>query len=76
MGVVNNAVAGLGFAADIPKVVFPIDMFLVESDISAVEKSFMQFAEGLTSWAPPPQNKVLKKPPRICLLYTSDAADE
>lgn len=62
---VNNAVAGLGFAPDIPKVVFPIEMFLVESDISGVEKSFMQFAEGLTSWSPPPQTKAMKKLPRI-----------
>lgn len=62
---VNNAVAGLGFAPDIPKVVFPIDMFLVESDISAVEKTFMQFAEGLTSWSPPAPSKAMKKLPRI-----------
>ncbi len=35
VGVVRNSVAGLGFAADIPMVVFPIEMFLVESDIGA-----------------------------------------
>ena len=56
---VNNAVAGLGFVPDIPKVVFPIEMFLVESDISAVEKKFMEFVDGLTHWQPPPQAKAL-----------------
>jgi hypothetical protein len=63
--VVRNSVAGLGFAPDIPMVVFPIEMFLVESDISAVERNFMQFAEGLTSWSPPPQVKATKKLPMI-----------
>lgn len=62
---VNNAVAGLGFAPDIPKVIFPIEMFLVESDISAVEKKFMEFVDGLTHWQPPPQAKASGKLPRV-----------
>ncbi len=62
---VRNSVAGLGFAADIPMVVFPIDMFLVESDISAVERDFMKFVEGLRSWQAPEQTKVAKKLPMI-----------
>ena len=65
VGVTRNAVAGLGFAPDIPMVVFPIDMFLVESDISAVEREFMKFVEGLRSWKAPEQNKAVTKPPKL-----------
>ena len=63
--VVKNAVSGLGFASDIAMVTFPIDMFLIESDISQVEREFMKFAEGLTSWTAPGQVRLVKKLPKI-----------
>jgi len=45
-------VAGLGFAPDIAMVVFPIEMFLVESDISQVDREVDRFVEGVTRWRP------------------------
>ncbi len=50
VGVVKNAVAGMGFDADIPMVTFPIDMFLVGSDVAPVERTVEQFVAGLTTW--------------------------
>lgn len=50
--VIRNAVAGLGLAPEIPMVVFPIETFLVQSDISQVERESDQFVEGLTRWRP------------------------
>lgn len=52
MGVVKNAVAGMGFDADIPMVTFPIGMFLVGSDISPIERRVEEFVAGLTKWRP------------------------
>lgn len=50
--VVRNAVAGLGFAPEIAMVTFPIETFLVQSDISAVEREAGQFVDGLLRWRP------------------------
>jgi hypothetical protein len=61
VGVVKNAVAGLGFAPDIAMVVFPIDMFLVGADISQVERDSMRFTDGLTVWEAPEQIRTTSK---------------
>ena len=50
MGVVRNAVAGLGFARDTPMVEFPIDVFLIESDLSPVKKAKKRFIDGFVNW--------------------------
>lgn len=52
VGVVRNAVAGMGFDADIPMVTFPVDLFLVGSDIAPVEGAAERFEAGLTVWRP------------------------
>ena len=52
VGVVRNAVAGLGFAPDIAMVSFPISMFLAESDISPLKAGLDRFVDGLTTWTP------------------------
>jgi hypothetical protein len=50
--VVRNAVAGLGFAPEIAMVTFPIETFLVQSDISQVEREAGMFVDGLVRWRP------------------------
>ena len=50
MGVVRNAVAGLGFDRDTPMVEFPIDVFLIESDLSPVKKAKKKFIDGFSNW--------------------------
>src|SRR5258705_13921218 len=50
LGVVKNAVSGLGFAPETPLVAFPVDLFLPESDLSAVKQRRQDFYEGLTAW--------------------------
>jgi hypothetical protein len=50
VGVMTNAVAGLGLAPDAAMVTFPIDMFLPGSDISPVETRKQEFYDGLTRW--------------------------
>src|SRR5262249_37140503 len=50
VGVMTNAVAGLGLAPDAAMVTFPIAMFLPGSDISPVEARKHEFYEGLTRW--------------------------
>jgi hypothetical protein len=50
VGVMKNAVSGLGLAPDAAMVTFPIEMFLPGSDISPVEKHKHEFYEGLTGW--------------------------
>ena len=50
VGVMKNAVSGLGFAPDAAMITFPIDMFLPGSDIAPLEKRRHEFYEGLTKW--------------------------
>ena len=50
MGVMTNAVAGVGLAPDAAMVTFPIEMFLPGSDISPMEVRQREFYDGLTRW--------------------------
>src|SRR5688572_24993778 len=50
VGVMKNAISGLGLAPDGAMVTFPIDMFLPGSDISALEGRRREFYNGLTNW--------------------------
>jgi hypothetical protein len=50
VGVVRNAFAGLGFDQDAPMVTFPIDAFLVGSDLTPMREKLHDFMDGLVSW--------------------------
>jgi hypothetical protein len=52
VGVVKNAVSGLGLAPDAAMVTFPIEQFLPGSDIAPVEARRGEFYDGLTRWTP------------------------
>ncbi len=52
VGVVKNAVSGLGLAPEAAMVTFPIDLFLPGSDITLVQKRKQEFYDGLTRWQP------------------------
>ena len=65
MGVVRNAIAGLGFDQDASMVVFPIAPFLVGGDIAPVGAQFERFVEGLTGWQPRSRDTGLRQPPKL-----------
>ncbi len=65
--VVRNAVAGIGFVPDIAMVTFPIELFLVESDIAPVEREVDRFVEGLTRWQPEPTRNQVRELPMLKL---------
>ena len=48
-------------------VVFPIDPFLVGSDISAIGNAFPRFIEGLTHWQPRSGDTGLNRPPPVAI---------
>jgi hypothetical protein len=50
LGVVRNAVSGLGFPPEAPVVAFPVDMFLPGSDLASIEARKQEFYDGLTAW--------------------------
>jgi hypothetical protein len=50
VGVMKNAVSGLGLAPDAAMITFPIDMFLPGSDIAPLEKRRQEFYDGFTQW--------------------------
>jgi hypothetical protein len=50
LGVVRNAVSGLGFPPEAPVVAFPVDTFLPGSDLSSVAARRREFYDGLTVW--------------------------
>jgi len=60
-----NAISGFGFAPEVSMVTFPIDTFLVDSDLSSVEQNLDKFVDGLTKWEPKVKEKGLLKPPKI-----------
>ena len=65
VGVVRNSMAGLGFDQDASMVIFPIAPFLVDSDISPVERDVHKVAEGLTDWKPANSETGIQYPPRV-----------
>jgi hypothetical protein len=62
-GVIKNAVRGLGFAPEIAMVTFPIDLFLIKSDLSPIANKVEAFIEGLTAWEPTVKGLGLFRPP-------------
>lgn len=50
VGVMKNAVSGLGLAPAAAMITFPIEMFLPGSDISSIEHRKQEFYDGLTRW--------------------------
>ena len=52
VGVMLNAVSGLGLAPDAAMVTFPIELFLPGSDIAPVEARKREFYDGLLRWKP------------------------
>jgi len=65
VGVVRNAIAGLGFDQDAPMVVFPIAPFLVGGDIAPVRDSFDRFIDGLIKWQPRARETGMRRPPKL-----------
>ncbi|HUJ74469.1 MAG TPA: hypothetical protein VL359_06400, partial [bacterium] len=74
MGVVRNAMAGMGFDGEVPMVTFPIDMFLVGSDVSPVEGAVQRFVDGLTRWRPRITKKQVLRPEPI-VVEAGDAEE-
>ncbi|MCB1739165.1 MAG: hypothetical protein KDK91_02265 [Gammaproteobacteria bacterium] len=60
-----NAAAGLGLDRELSKVDFPIDLFLVGSNIDAVTEQAESFVTGLTHWRPATDRTGLREPPRV-----------
>jgi hypothetical protein len=50
LGVVRNAVSGLGLPPEPPVVAFPVDIFLPGSDLSPIKARRQEFYERLTGW--------------------------
>lgn len=67
----KNAVAGIGLGPEAAGVAFPIDLFLANSDISAVAARKQEFYDGLTRWAPQATSSASTKPPLITVAGDS-----
>ena len=65
VGVLNNAIAGLGFDREVAMVTFPIDPFLVGGDVSPIEAKAEDFVEGLISWSPTTTETGMHEPPKV-----------
>ncbi|MDO8596322.1 MAG: hypothetical protein Q7R45_06845 [Sulfuricaulis sp.] len=50
VGVMKNAVSGVGLPPDAAMVTFPIDMFLPGADIAPLKARKQEFYDGLTRW--------------------------
>jgi len=67
VGVIKNALSGMGFDQDASMVVFPVDVFVTESDISPVEKRQDEFVSGLIDWKPAAQEIGMRNAPMITI---------
>jgi hypothetical protein len=65
VGVVRNAFAGLGFDQDAPMVTFPIEPFLVGSDLAPVRERLQSFVDGLIAWQPNATRTGIQQPPML-----------
>ena len=61
----TNAIAGLGFDREVAMVTFPIDPFLVGSDLAPVEARKADFVDGLTSWEPRTKETGVQVPDKV-----------
>jgi hypothetical protein len=52
VGVVRNAVSGLGLAPDVAMVTFPTETFLPGSDLAQLKVRKSEFYDALTRWSP------------------------
>jgi hypothetical protein len=50
VGVMKNAVSGLGLAPDAAMITFPIELFLPGSDVAPIAQRKGEFYDGLTRW--------------------------
>ncbi len=62
---VRNSLAGLGFDQDASMVVFPIDPFLVGSDLTPIEQAIDKFSGGLTDWQAATNETGINHPPKV-----------
>ncbi len=65
VGVVRNAFAGLGFDQDASMVTFPIDPFLVGSDLTPIYQKVHDFVESLMSWEAKAKQTGIQQPPML-----------
>jgi hypothetical protein len=63
--VVRNAFAGLGFDQDAAMVTFPIELFLVGSELTPVRERLHEFVDGLISWEPKAKRTGIHHPPML-----------
>jgi hypothetical protein len=63
--VVNNSFASWGFAAEAPKVVFPSETFLRDSDLTPISEGIDKVIAALTKWEPETKELGIKAPPKV-----------
>ncbi|MEO7727500.1 MAG: hypothetical protein ABIS45_09635, partial [Burkholderiales bacterium] len=52
VGVVNNAVSGIGLAPDTAMVTFPVASFLPDANLASLEERKREFYDALMHWEP------------------------
>jgi hypothetical protein len=67
VGVMRNAVAGLGLAPDAAMITFPIDLFVPGSDIAPLETRKREVYEGLTRWTSELAGAASGEPPMLSI---------
>ncbi|PPR59755.1 MAG: hypothetical protein CFH10_01793, partial [Alphaproteobacteria bacterium MarineAlpha4_Bin2] len=65
LGVLYNGAAGMGFDRELSMVDFPIDQFLVGSDISPIAERATDFRRGLVEWAPNTTETGMREPSKV-----------
>ncbi len=63
--VVKGAFAGIGFPADASLYEFPMEMFLMGSDLTPIKENVEKIVHGLTRWTPEKTEQALHTPEKI-----------
>ncbi|MBU2647388.1 hypothetical protein KKI24_21960 [bacterium] len=67
VGVVRNALSGIGLAPEAALIEFPMDLFLPGSDIEPIRNRRHEFYDGLTRWKPERDRSESTSNPRITI---------
>ena len=74
VGVMKNALSGVGLAPEAAMIEFPMELFLPDSDISPLKERKKEILEGLTLWKPRLSNASATESPMIQIEAESNDA--
>lgn len=65
LGIMLGAIQGVGFSPEAAKVVFPTDLFMVDSDLTPLQERIDEVVTALTKWEPETKSAGVYSPSKV-----------